>query len=445
MKNSTLFLCLCLLFSTMGYTQDTTKVYKKRVLENTEIDFLISYYEQEGDHAAVTGGVGDQYLTDFYPVVVVSTPLNDDDVLTIDAGLSLYTSASSGKIDPFEGDLPADAFVTSSGSSRSDSWESLALSYSHSSDDRNKIWSVNLSGATEYDYTSIGLGGGYTRLFNEKNTEISIKGNIFLDTWDPYYPIELRSFDGDDELGVNHPFFTGRTIENRTNPNTGIYSPTFQEFSDETRNTYAASLSFSQILSKRMQGMLMLDLISQDGLLSTPFHRINFADKDDFFIQEFQLADAVETLPDTRFKVAVGGRLNYYVNQYLVLRTYLRYYDDDWGVSSFTGSIEAPIKISRKWTITPGFRYYDQNEADYFAGKEEHLSSAEFFTSDVDLSEYTANQYSIGVHYTDVFTKSHLGRWGIKALHLKFSQYDRDTEFSSFIVAGGISFVVDKK
>jgi len=427
------------------YAQDTTRIYKKRVLENTEIDFLISYYEQEGDHAAVTGGVGDQELTDFYPVIIVSTPLNDDDVLSIEAGYSSYTSASSGKVDPFEGDLPADAFVTSSGSSRVDSWINLAVSYALSSDDRNKIWSANISGALEYDYTSIGFGGGYTRLFNEKNTEISIKGNIFLDTWSAIYPIELRSFDGDDKLGVQHPFFSDKNIVNRSNPNTGIYAPSFDEFSDETRNTYAASLSFSQILSKRLQGILLVDLISQDGLLSTPFHRINFADKDDFFIQEFQLADAVETLPDTRFKVAVGGRLNYFVNQYLVLRSYLRYYDDDWGVSSITGSIEAPIKISKKWTIIPGYRYYDQNEADYFAGKEEHLSTAEFFTSDVDLSEYTANQYSIGVTYTDVFTKAHLGRWGVKSLNFKFSQYDRDTEFSSYIIAGGVSFVVDKK
>ncbi len=32
--------------------------YKKRVLENTEIDFLSSYYSQEGNNAAVSGGTG---------------------------------------------------------------------------------------------------------------------------------------------------------------------------------------------------------------------------------------------------------------------------------------------------------------------------------------------------------------------------------------------------
>ena len=32
--------------------------YKKRVLEHTEIDILLNYYEQDGENAAVTGGRG---------------------------------------------------------------------------------------------------------------------------------------------------------------------------------------------------------------------------------------------------------------------------------------------------------------------------------------------------------------------------------------------------
>jgi hypothetical protein len=43
---------------------DSTQVYKKRVLESTEIDFLTSYYTQEGQNAAVTGGIGTEELTD---------------------------------------------------------------------------------------------------------------------------------------------------------------------------------------------------------------------------------------------------------------------------------------------------------------------------------------------------------------------------------------------
>ncbi len=75
---------------------------KKRILETTEIDFLTSYYTQDANNAFVTGGIGDEYLTDFTPTIIVKMPLNDD-VLTIDAGISAYTSASSSNLDLFDG------------------------------------------------------------------------------------------------------------------------------------------------------------------------------------------------------------------------------------------------------------------------------------------------------------------------------------------------------
>ena len=91
----------------LGYAQeslqDTSKIYKKRVLETTEVDFLTSYFKQDGNNAAVTGGIGTEKLTDFTSTFIVSIPLSDDDVLTIDAGISAYTSASSSNLDPFAG------------------------------------------------------------------------------------------------------------------------------------------------------------------------------------------------------------------------------------------------------------------------------------------------------------------------------------------------------
>ena len=39
-------------------SSETAGVFKKRVLESIEVDFLMSYYSQDGDHASVTGGIG---------------------------------------------------------------------------------------------------------------------------------------------------------------------------------------------------------------------------------------------------------------------------------------------------------------------------------------------------------------------------------------------------
>ena len=433
----TILIC-ALLLAAIGFAQekDSVSIYKKRVLESTEVDFLMSYYSQDGANASVSGGIGTEELTDFTPTIVVSHPLNDDDILTIDLGISAYSSASTSNINPFDSSKDADPFQASSGASASDLWAGGTFSYSHSSDDRNGIWSGKISVSSEYDYFSIGAGGSYTRLFNEKNTEVGVHANVYLDTWNLLYPIELRPFrEGGD--GINNFLFTENEITG--NPN---YNPQFTGFDSKTRNSYSGGFLFSQILSKNLQGSLSLDLISQEGLLSTPFHRIYFSDKDDSYIENFHLADDVEILPDTRFKIAVGGRLNYYINEMFSLRSYYRYYTDDWGIDSHTASIEIPIKIADKFTLYPSYRYYTQTQADYFSPYNEHLSTQDFYTSDYDLSAFDANQYGFGISYTDIFTKTKVWKFGIKNVDLRFHQYERDSGLSAWIVSGAIKFVM---
>ncbi len=437
LKNLILVFCVIAFAKSFSQTgQDSTKVYKKRVLETTEVDFLTSYYSQVGDNAAVSGGIGTEELTDITGTFVVSIPLNDDDVLTIDAGVSAYTSASSSNVGPFD-DGPADPFQASSGASSSDLWANVTGSYSHSSDDRNDIWSAKISISSEYDYFSAGVGGSYTKLFNEKNTELSVNANVYIDTWNAIYPTELRPF-GENGNGLSNSLFTQNTITGNTN-----YNPIFSEFKDEGRNSYSLGFGFSQILHKNVQGLLSLDFVQQQGLLSTPFQRVYFSDVADTFIDNFQLADAVEHLPDSRFKVAVGGRLNWYLNETFTVRTFYRYYFDDWGISSHTASIEVPMKITDKFTLYPSYRFYNQTAADYFNVYEGALSTDEFYTSDYDLSEYSANQIGFGVSYTDIFAKAHIWKLGLKSIDLKFYQYDRDTSFSSSIITAGFKFVMD--
>ena len=400
----------------MAYSQDTIVSYKKRVLESVEIDLLASYYSQDGDNAAVTGGIGTEELTDLASSIVVSIPLNDDDVLKIDANVSAYTSASSSNVSPFDSGQPADPFVADSGASANDLWLNGVVSYSHSSDDRNNIWGANVSVSQEYDYASFGFGGNYSYLLNDKNTELSIRANVFLDSWKIIYPFELRPFE---DLG---------------------YTP----LKTNKRNSYAIGFGFSQILSKKAQVSISLDLVQQEGLLSTPFQRVFFKDRDAIIIGNgFQLADDIERLPSTRFKVAIGGRLNYYLNEVFVLRSYLRYYQDNWGITSYTASIEVPIKLGDFFTLYPSYRYYTQTKADYFYKANDALSTDAFYTSDYDLSNFNAGEFGFGVSYTDIFTKVKLLGYGLKSINAKASYYNRSSSLSYFMVSGGIKFVQD--
>lgn len=491
---------ILLLCPLMGLAQQTnTEGYKKRVLESTEVDILSSYYEQTGNNASVTGGIGTEQLTDVAPSIVVNIPLNDDDVLTVDVGISTYTSASSSNLNPFDltktgsgisgasgnagvgggGDddefdddnnnggysgVIGSPWVASSGASRQDTWGSVSIAYAHSSDDRNQIWNANASFASEYDYVSVGFGGGITKLFNEKNTEVSIKGSVFLDTWLPRYPTELDSYL---EVGgnLNSGFFAGVDILNRnglvTNKNgTATWRPVdgFSLISDKKRNSFALSASFSQILGKNTQISIFVDVVSQQGWLANPMQRVYFADVPNYFIGNpanipnytssqntdvFMLADDMERLPDTRLKFPIGFRLNHYFNEILTVRTYYRYYFDDWGLRAHTANIELPIKVSQNFTLYPSYRYYAQNQIDYFAPFDTHLSTEEYYTSDFDLSAYDAHQFGFGVTYTDIFTKFRTWRFGLKSIDLKYNNYHRTTGLKANYFGVGFKFVMD--
>lgn len=467
-----------------GYSQtisNSNNTYKKRVLESAEIDIISSYYSQNGDNAAVTGGIGTEKLTDVATDIVISIPLNDDDVFTINATVSAYSSASSSNLDPFDlsgasrnGDdddddkssvsnITGSPWVASTGASKSDVWVNGNFGYSHSSNNRNTIVGANINFASEFDYISFGFGGNFTKLFNEKNTEINLRANIYLDTWKPVYPTELDSY-LEANQNLNRGFFStidildenGNIIDKN---GTNVWSPYNTTLVNNTkRNTYSLSISFSQILSKKAQASIFLDLVQQQGWLANPMQRVYFGDRVNYYVGNasniknytssintdvFQLADDIERLPDSRLKIPIGARFNYYINEFVVLRTYYRYYYDDWGITSQTAEIELPVKISDKFTLYPSYRYYTQTAADYFAPYEQNVSTSEFYTSDYDLSKFNSSQIGFGISYTDIFTERKIWKFGLKSVDFKYSNYKRNTGLTAGIVSLGFKFIMD--
>src|SRR6185295_17818460 len=102
------------------------------------------------------------------------------------------------------------------------------------------------------------------------------------------------------------------------------------------RNSFAGSLSYSQIIDERLQIMFLADVVQQQGYLSLPFHRVYFSDA----------SVHQENLPDSRFKIPLGFRANYYLGDKFIVKTYYRFYTDDWGLTSNTADIEVPVKIT---------------------------------------------------------------------------------------------------
>ena len=228
----------------------------------------------------------------------------------------------------------------------------------------------------------IGFGGGITKLVNNKNTSFSLSTKIYLDKWIPIYPKELDAYI-DSERNTDIGFFYNRTIYNQQGESSKQWSPVkdFELINDKSRNTYSISLLFSQILTKNTQLAFFIDLIKQDGWLANPLQRVYFSDIDNFYIGNpssissytsklnkdvFHLADDIEKLPSTRMKVPIGMRFNYFLNEKLTLRTYYRYYYDDWGINSHTINLELPVKLTDNFTFYPSYRFYSQSKSDFF-------------------------------------------------------------------------------
>lgn len=482
MKIKIIFLFLLVGFN--AFSQESTDgiEFKKRVLESTEVDFLLSYYNQDGFKSAVSGGIGSEKLTDVATNIVIAMPLDDDSVLTVDLGISAYSSASSSNINPFNatgasgrgGDDDDDdkksqktaaanapygtPWQASTGASKSDQLTAVTANYAHSSDSRDFIWNADVSFSNEYDYTSVGFGGGIAQLFNDKNTELSVKANVYLDQWRPIYPTELHEYSIYGNNFLSQGYFSGVSVLDQNGQASTNYVPSaFKTINAVNRNSYSASFGWSQVLSKKLQVSLFFDVLQQQGLLSTPYHRIYFADKANYYIGQaqyipnyesetnvgvYKLADDIERLPGSRFKLPIGVRLNYYVNERFVLRSYYRYYSDNWNVQSHTANIELPIKLSDKFTVFPMYRYYTQTQSKYYAAYEKHLSTEQYYTSDPDLATFNSNQYGLGVNYTDIFTGAKIWKFGLKNVDFRLNHYQRSDKLSANIATIGCKFIM---
>ena len=367
------------------------ELYEKPDWKTIDIDFLSSYYSQDGNKAAVTGGLGTESLTDFTQKVIVRLPLNQRTRINFDAGYDYYTSASTDNIDNIRASASLhDMRVHGNVGLSQDIGQQSTLG-------------LRIGGSSEYDYVS--MNGGLTF---DRNTSIGLGFQAFLDTWELYYPRELRR--------------RGRLV------------PT------DKRNSFNAAFSISRVLNKKMQLALMVEATYMDGLLSTPFHRVYF--------QEQQTA-RVENLPLNRFKVPIGLRLNTYHNEWIISRLYYRYYMDDWGMTGHTASIELPIKFNRFMSIYPSYRFHTQSAADYFKPYKEHVLDDIYYTSDHDLANLSSHAVGVGFSITPVngilkgkvpFTKN--GSIVLDGIDVKYGYYSRSTDLRAHIVSLGLNFKI---
>jgi hypothetical protein len=376
------------LINAFSQKADST-VYQHRKLKAEEVNFVSSYYTQDGNNAAVTGGVGSEKLNDFATTLDIQLSKIDSknrvNSYNFELGIDTYTSASSDKIDP----------STISSASSGDQRIYPSLGWSRLNEAKGTTIGANFSVSSEYDYLSIGGGINAFRNSKDKSREVGVKLQTYRDLVTMIYPIELRS---------------GRK--------TGT----------ESRNTYSATFSYSQIVNTRLQVLFLLDLAFQKGFLSLPFNRVVFSDN----------SVDIENLPSSRMKYPASVRMNYFAGDIFVIRGFYRYYQDDWGLKSNTTELEVAVKLTPFVSVSPFYRYYNQSSVECFAGFAKHLKTESFYTSDYDLSKFDSHFVGAGVRVV-----SPTGVFGISkfnALEIRAGHYSRQTGLVSNVISFNAKF-----
>lgn len=380
--------------------QDSSKIH----LEDIDISFIASYYQQDGIHSPVTGGQGTEQLSNVAPIIYVNIPLDTVRVLSASAGVDFYTSASSDNIDnPYLSDNQI------SGASANDIRHHYTLAYTKKKTEKrsSNTWKAGLS--SEYDVTSLSAGYGFEKDSKNKMWTTTLGAMYFFDDWKLIYPVELRAGNK-------------------------------QYLSQDKRHSLNVSLSESFIINKKINGSLTTEFTVQSGMLSTPFHRVYFSD---------QLLPKVEMLPDLRVKVPVGLRFNVHMTDRVILRTFNRVYWDSWGMTGYTGELELPIKAADWLRLYPFYRYHMQNGINYFGEYGTHLSTDQFYTSDFDLSTLSSMKYGLGFTITPLFGVARF-KWVkdqvllLKSTDLRFAYYDRSDGLNAWIITGGLNFKIKR-
>jgi len=241
------------------YNVDTSS-YKNTKLKLDEVNLVSGYFNQDGNHSAVTGGIGTQQLNDVSNVLELKflkqNERNNKYTWDMEVGFDHHTAASQ-------------AYINTSGASRTFGnrfYPSINWQVEKSN---GFSFGIGTSLSTEVNYHSFGLNFSAGKTSKNKNTEINFKGDVYFDKVVMIEPSEFVPKPVETSLST-YTTASGTVITDGESGRIRIPRT--------PRNTYSGSLTFSQIVNKNFQFALIAEGVAQNGYLVLPFHRLYFTD-----------------------------------------------------------------------------------------------------------------------------------------------------------------------
>jgi len=399
--------------------QDSTSYHPKR-LRLDEVNLISSYYTQTGDHSAITGGNGTQNVIDLSNGIdlhfVWLGQNNNKNTLTTGFGIDYHTSASS-------------AFVTTTGLGKKDGTRIYpSLDWTVENAKSGNTFGVGVYYSGEYNYKSKGADLHFSIKTADKNGEFGVKLQGYFDQVTLIYPSEFIAAITPPPAGAVYvTTASGNTVLESAGGSADGHGSRIG-LASSPRNTYTGSLSYSQIINSRLQVVFLADGVAQNGYLGLPYHRVYFNNG----------RDTIEKLPSSRFKIPLGFRVNYFLGDDIILRSYYRYYHDNWGINSNTANLEVAYKVSPFFSISPFYRYYAQSAARYFAPYGVHSPDDEYYTSNYEYAKFQSSFYGIGLRVAP--PNGVFGWQNLHELELRYGHYSQTVGLVSDVISLSLGF-----
>lgn len=226
-------------------------------------------------------------------------------------------------------------------------------------------------GAT-YLHANTTMNIGYTRSVESDFTGNSLNFSVSQDMFGDMTTLTLGYALGWDEVGKSN-------------------DETFRREAD--RQQY--SIGLTQIVSRNLIMGFAFEAITDEGFLNNPYRSVRFLAPAEQAGYQYQS----EIYPNTRTSGAGSVSARYFMPWRAALHGSYRYFSDTWGIEAHTAEIGYVHPWKMGLTFNTRYRYYTQQQADFYADLFPRADFQNFMARDKELSTFQNHTLRVGVSW----------------------------------------------
>lgn len=211
-------------------------------------------------------------------------------------------------------------------------------------------------------------------------------------------------------------------------------NPAFGENGKEELKRRHYRLALSQIMSTNLIMNLAFEGIADEGYTQNPYRSV---------ILNTGVGNTINTYdneiyPQTRTSNAIALRANYFLPYRAAIKAEIKYYEDTWDIKANTFKIGYTHPLQDNWVLDFHYRWYEQNEANFYYDVVPGNIGLTVQGRDKELSAFNSQSLGFGVTYE--FLKK--GWWHIDKAAFSFAydrmdfEYENYSDYSSFLYLG---------